>query len=115
MYRQMREEVGIEYGPSARVLDHIHYNAQGEAMAMIETSREHAVHSSASNVVHPTTLDGLFQLIFVALTKGGNTTLQTMVPTRVGRVWVSSLVGKTLSPASLQVHARARLLSSEKG
>lgn len=114
MYRQIREEVGIEYGPSFQVLGHIHYNTQGEAMARIETSKEHAVHSSASCVVHPTTLDGLFQLIFVALSRGGDTTLQTMIPTRVGRVgrvWVSSLPERTSSPAFLQVHARARLLS----
>lgn len=111
MYRQLREEVGIEYGPSFQVLEDILYNAQGEAMATIETSKEHAMHSSESYVVHPTTLDGLFQLIFVALTRGGKTALQTMVPTRVGRVWISSSAEKTSSPASLRVHARARLLS----
>lgn len=114
MYRQMQERVGIEYGPSFRVLDHIHYNAQGEAMAMIDTSKEPPVHPSASYVVHPTALDGLFQLIFVALTKGGNTKQETMVPARVGRVWVSSLLEKTFSPAVLQVHARARMLSKRR-
>ena len=80
-------------------------------MAMFETLNEHAAHSSASYVVHPTTLDGLFQLIFVALTRGGNTKLQTMVPTRIGRVWVSSLAEETFSPVLLEVYPRARLLN----
>lgn len=111
MYRQLREEVGIEYGPSFQVQDHIQYNAEGEAMAKIDTPEAHNTHSSASYVVHPATLDGLFQLLFVALTKGGNSTLLTMVPTRVGRVWISSLE-KAISPASLQMHTRAKLLGT---
>lgn len=111
LYRQLREEVGIDYGPSFQVLSNVHYNAQNEAIATIETSKEHAMHPSASCVVHPTTLDGLFQLIFVALTRGGNEVSQTMVPTRVGRMWISSLAEEASSPTSLQVHTRARFLS----
>jgi NADPH:quinone reductase-like Zn-dependent oxidoreductase/SAM-dependent methyltransferase len=109
MYRQLREEVGIDYGPSFQVLSNIHYNAQHEAIATIETSREQVKHPSASCVVHPTTLDGLFQLIFVALTRGANEISHTMVPTRVGRMWISPLAEETSSPASLQVYTRARL------
>lgn len=111
MYRQLREEVGIDYGPSFQVLSNIHYNAQREAIATIETSREHVMHPSVSCVVHPTTLDGLFQLIFVALTRGGNEISATMVPTRVGRMWISSLAEEASSAASLQVYTRARLFS----
>ncbi|KAL8643720.1 MAG: hypothetical protein Q9226_008161 [Calogaya cf. arnoldii] len=83
----------------------------GEAMAMVEVSKDQAVHSSSSCVIHPTTLDGLFQLLFVALTKGGRTTLQTMVPTRIGRMWVSSLIEKPPSPFRLDVHAKGTLMA----
>lgn len=111
MYQQLQEEVGIEYGPSFQVLDRIHYNDEGEAMAMISPLIQNTAHYSTPNVIHPTTLDGLFQLLFVALTKGGTSSLQTMVPTRVGRLWISSSDENSPPPFQLQVHARARLLS----
>ncbi|KAL8962775.1 MAG: hypothetical protein Q9193_000877 [Seirophora villosa] len=115
MYRILRDEVGIDYGNSFQVLDHIRHNEIGEAMAMVEVSKDQAVHSSSSFVIHPTTLDGLFQLLFVALTKGGRTTLQTMVPTRIGRMWVSSLIEKPPSPLHLDVHAKGTLMTLRHG
>lgn len=110
MYRQLREEYGVDYGLSFQVLDHIYYSAHSEAIATIQTSKAHATHSSASSVVHPTSLDGLFQLMFVALTRGGNDTLQTMIPTRVGRLWISSLSEES-SPTSLQVYTSTTRIS----
>ena len=111
MYRQLREEVGIEYGPSFQVLGRIHCNGEGDAMAVIDISKDYAMQFPTSHVIRPTTLDGLFQLLFVALTKGGTESLQTMVPSRLGRVWISSSEEKESSPATLQVHARAWPLS----
>lgn len=109
--RQLREEFKIDYGLSFQMLNDIHYNAQNEAIATIEVSKENAMHSSVFYVIRPITLDGLFHLIFVALTRGGDETLQTMILTRVGRMWISSLEKKVSSPASLLVYTRAKLLS----
>lgn len=110
MYRRLREVAGIDYGPSFQVLDHIRYNALGEALATIDIPNQDLTHPSSCCVVHPTTLDGLFQLLFVALTKGGSMALQTMVPTRIRRMWISSLADKQNPPARFCMHAKAALL-----
>ena len=46
--------------------------------------------ASGDITIHPSTFDGLFQFSFVAL--GGRTSksMRAMIPTRVGRAWVSS-------------------------
>ncbi|KAL8732943.1 MAG: hypothetical protein Q9181_003765 [Wetmoreana brouardii] len=106
MYEQLREEVRIDYGPSFQVLDRIRYNYEDEAVAMVKPLERSNAHSRNPGIIHPTSLDGAFQLLFVALSKGGTSTLQTMVPTRIGRLWISSL-DCSQSPG-LQIHARAR-------
>ena len=55
---------------------------------------------------HPTTLDGLFQLIVPALSQGGNRWLPTMVPSRIASLWIS--VNGLLDPKSAPLDASAR-------
>ena len=71
MYERLRDDVGIDYGPAFQVLDRGHYNHYGEAMAIVKSVDTRIRNSYMPFVVHPTTLDGLFQLLFVALTEGG--------------------------------------------
>ena len=111
MYEQLRDEAGIDYGSSFQVLAHIRYNNEGEAMAVIKLPESDTAHSCSPHVIHPTTLDGLFQLLFVALTKGGTSSLQTMVPTRISRLWVSSKIQTDFPPPHLELHSRAKFLS----
>ncbi|KAG8531947.1 Type I Iterative PKS [Bacidia gigantensis] len=111
IYQQLKEDSGIDYGPAFQVLDSMRHDDQSAAIASIEALRGDPKHSSTSYVIHPTTLDGLFQLVFVALTRGGTASLQTMVPKRVDRVWVSAFDEMDPSPIPLQVHADARLMT----
>ena len=108
MYQTFDRKVGIQYGPAFQVLEEVHYNDQGEAVANITFSREEE-DEAWSHLIHPTTIDGLFQLVFAALTKGGSLQMQTMVPTRIGSMWIST-TGDLLdrsSSDSLSLHTKS--------
>ncbi|MCJ1437217.1 hypothetical protein MMC27_006603 [Xylographa pallens] len=120
MYQQFAEEIGIEYGPTFQPLDEIRYNDYGEAIANIipfkwleDIHRE--LDSARSQVIHPSTLDGVFQLAFAALSKGGSVSMPTMIPTRIGRAWISCLGAGSSYIDIEQVHARAHLNSQRSG
>ena len=116
MYKQLKEEVGLDYGPSFQPLDQIRFNTSGESIASIvpftwsgkvPTDRD----PTLSNTIHPATLDGFFQLAFVSLSKGGSVPLRTMVPTRIGKLWISSH-GAGNSNSELQMaHAQTETIS----
>lgn len=84
---QMLKNTGLDYGPAFQPLKEIRFNENGDAIAKLAPF-EHF--HSRNPVIHPTTLDGLFQMVFVSLSKGNSAGLQTMVPTRLDRLWVSS-------------------------
>jgi len=115
MYRQLKD-IGLEYGPSFQPLDKIGYNDSGEAIAAVLPftwceGYHHESEFTQRTTIHPATFDGCFQLSFVALSKGGDVPLRTMVPTRVGRAWVSSL-GAGNSVLELQTaHCQAETIS----
>ena len=83
---------GMSFGPSFRFLQRIRYGAPGSAIARI-----HALSWSSSisatlqpDIIHPGALDALLQVPSVILTKGGCSTMPTMVPTRIARLRISS-------------------------
>ncbi|KUJ19541.1 reducing type I polyketide synthase [Mollisia scopiformis] len=111
---QMFKKVGLEYGPNFQQLTDIRFNNAGEAMSTVTPStwsREWSGNAAQSHVVHPTTLDSMFQLVFVALSNGVSKTLQTMVPRRMQKLWISSTGVGTSFLGSLQAHAEACCLS----
>ena len=112
MYETLDRDVGIQYGPAFQVLKDVHYNSQGEAVAIITDSREEKG-EFWSHLVHPTTIDGMFQLVFAALTQGGTVGMQTMVPTRVGSLWISTIDNRSSDEPtdSLQIHTNSHFLS----
>lgn len=62
-------------------------------MADINTRKWAEVHDPkhiSPHVVHPTTVDGLFQLVFPASLSPDNKTRKTLVPTRVQRLWINA-------------------------
>jgi NADPH:quinone reductase-like Zn-dependent oxidoreductase/SAM-dependent methyltransferase len=89
------KEMGLDYGPAFRPLDGITFNNKGKSMANVmlfsplKTSNT-ALSPSQCHVIHPTTLDGIFQLVIVALSKRASVRIQTMVPTRLDKLWVSA-------------------------
>ncbi|KAL9581646.1 MAG: hypothetical protein Q9212_003778, partial [Teloschistes hypoglaucus] len=115
MYNTLKD-IGLDYGPTFQALDEVRYSDCNEAMATVlpyrwcEGVSEHPEETKRMTV-HPTTLDSLFQLSFVAMSQGGQVPLGTMVPTRVSKVWVSSLgIGKSVSDLQT-VHCRTERTS----
>ncbi|KAI4194227.1 MAG: hypothetical protein LQ350_007892 [Teloschistes chrysophthalmus] len=115
MYKTLKD-IGLDYGPTFQALDEVKYSDCNEAMATVmpykgcEGASEHPEETKRMTV-HPTTLDRLFQLSFVAMSQGGQVPLGTMVPTRVSKVWVSSLgIGKSASDLQT-VHCRTERTS----
>ncbi|KAF4631033.1 hypothetical protein G7Y89_g7101 [Cudoniella acicularis] len=86
---QRTEKFGFNYGPSFCPLQEISCNNEGEAIAHVEVFRWQPAENFQSHVIHPTTFDGIFQLIFTALTKGGVDALPTIIPTHIHKLWVS--------------------------
>lgn len=87
------------YGPSFQTLDNITMSATGEVMVDIKTRKWAETYDDkyvSPHVIHPATVDGLLQLAFPAIYG----TTNTVVPTRVGRIWIN---------------ARALLRRSEQG
>ena len=81
--------LGMRYGPSFRILSGTQFNDhEREAIAEVSTfpwqSEDYQPH-----VVHPVTLDVMFQLIFLALTEAHHV-IPTTIPTGVRGVWISN-------------------------
>lgn len=89
---------GLDYGPAFRPLKRLRYGDNFEAMADLTLPFD------AENVIHPTTLDGMLQLTFVGLTKGGTDVIPTTVATRISRLWLASS-GFRATPVAESVEA----------
>ena len=82
---------GINYGPYFQTLNNIRCGAGGAAVAHISLPDLGSTASSQSidqeaYAIHPTLLDGFFQLIFPALNGGGVKDLPSMVPSFVRKL-----------------------------
>ena len=116
MYERLRHIVGLDYGPAFQVLGQIAFNDEQEAVATIRpltwlksASEKNKAASSAR--LHPTTFDGIFQLMFAALTRGQFEGFPTMVPTRLDYAWISNeRIGQSETNEE-HIHVRAQRLS----
>ena len=91
MYEKMKN-IGLEYGPAFQSFEKLSCATDGRAVGSIKTFEWTADNQShpQRHIIHPTTLDGLFQLMMPALSRGMETDIPTMMPTRVGKLWLSS-------------------------
>ena len=102
VYRRLND-YGLELGSTFKVFEEIRHNNEHEAVARIRlrqwTLRGNPLHNS-SHYIHPTALDGVLQLGIVALSNCGNDDVPTMVPSRVGKLWLSArgLSGEGIGP-----------------
>ncbi|MCJ1262836.1 hypothetical protein MMC22_002706 [Lobaria immixta] len=91
MYEHL-QKMGVSYGPAFQSLNHLACNDKGEAIAEILTSRrpvDQLGDPDQSHVIHPTSLDAIAQLVYVALTKGAREHIPTTIPTRIGKFWIA--------------------------
>ncbi|KAL9029564.1 MAG: hypothetical protein Q9196_002212 [Gyalolechia fulgens] len=92
LYDTLRNS-GLAFGPSFRGLQAIRYDGKGVAAAHVNPHPWTSGISSTlqPNIIHPGALDAtLLQIILVVLTKGGRTTMPTMVPTSIAYLSISS-------------------------
>ena len=90
---QCLQECGLDYGPAFQRLETIACNDCMEAVGQLRPFKWNAEDDEnppQNHVIHPTTLDSVFQLTFAAISKGGSETMPTMIPTKANRVWVAS-------------------------
>jgi hypothetical protein len=88
LYDSMRK-VGLEYGAAFQALANISRGNDGQALATcLPLPLEVSGTNSSKFTVHPTRLDGVFQLGFAAM--AGGEEFHAMVPTRIGRLRVQA-------------------------
>jgi acyl transferase domain-containing protein/NADPH:quinone reductase-like Zn-dependent oxidoreductase/ubiquinone/menaquinone biosynthesis C-methylase UbiE len=89
LYDKVAAMSGLHYGPTFQPLSDIRYDLEGRAHAKIlpytPSVRNHEY------TIHPSTLDGIFQLAIPSLSQGLTVPLPTLVPSRMTRLWVSAL------------------------
>jgi acyl transferase domain-containing protein/NADPH:quinone reductase-like Zn-dependent oxidoreductase/SAM-dependent methyltransferase len=85
--------IGLDFGPAFQTLQNVSCNGDGDVVAEIKAfpsvTKDGANHPQ-SHLIHPTTLDGLIQLVLVGLTKGAKDVIPATVPTRVTNFWLSA-------------------------
>ena len=95
---QCLQSSGLDYGSSFQRLQAMTCNGDGEAVGELvpfEWMADQGMNPPQPHVIHPATLDGAFQLLFIAVSKGGAQKVPTMVPTKLRKLWISNS-----SPAS---------------
>ena len=101
---------GYGFGPSFQTLHATSHSGDTDAAATVYLGEWKGKVSKNAKIiqehlVHPTTLDGVFQGTIVALTKGGIENCPTMVPTRIRNLWISNEVLNYSDTDSLSVHS----------
>ena len=102
------DKIGLSYGPTFQVLRDIYFNEDGEAAASLclhDWMSKIAENKIQPHVIHPTALDGILQLMFPALSQGGKLKLPTMVPTRIGKMWISDCGSSVLD--DIKIYAKS--------
>lgn len=91
----VQEDGAIRYGPSFQNLKHVRFGAAGEATGQLNAanwrSKGRESLQCSLYTVHPSTLDGLAQLLVPAISKQRqDETLPTMMPTHIQTLWVQN-------------------------
>ena len=95
------ETYGLTFGPAFQTLTSIGYNMEREATATVQVKEPARPTKLNNHVIHPSTLDGILQTIFPALAKGGQEPIQTVIPSFIQDLWVSSDICAPSSTALL--------------
>lgn len=82
-------DCGFGFGPAFRPLRNGSFSIKTEARADVELYQWPMKDHPQPHVVHPTTLDGMLHLSLAALSRGGQNTVSTAVPTSVRKMWIA--------------------------
>ena len=104
---------GFEYGPTFQALENIRYNVEGEAVATIKLDgwrSKIAGGQTKHHVIHPTAVDGLFQLQMAAISNGSWDEIPTMVPTQLESLWISNNLLKRMDKSEVRVYTKSTFI-----
>lgn len=108
---ELLQTVGLDFGPTFQNLSDMRIGQNRSAVATVTAPdiKSKMPHGYVQpHLIHPTTLDGAFQSILVALSRGGREVRAVMVPTAIRDLWVSSDLNMTHE--SLRLCADAEFL-----
>ncbi|KAF2183646.1 hypothetical protein K469DRAFT_710445 [Zopfia rhizophila CBS 207.26] len=91
-YEAFRES-GMDYGPSFQAIQQLRWDNKDQAVATIGLHhwKSHLLNAYCEpHLIHPTTLDAIFQLSLIQLCVGGWKDKATHVPTRLQKLWLSA-------------------------
>lgn len=111
LYKTFMQQ-GLHYGPSFQNLRKVYFDDDGHAAGAVslQSLASHINQDDIQScVIHPTTLDSIFQLAFPALTQGGQRLVPTMVPTRMNTFWISDSVRNLASDQEITLFAQGSL------
>ena len=106
IYKRLLES-GFDYGPTFKNLYNLSCNESGEAIANVKKLHRDFSVDKQPHTIHPTTLDGIFQLNLVGICRGGKDHLPILVPTRVQKMWISKSDLNENSQGSLKVYTKS--------
>ncbi|OTB07054.1 hypothetical protein M426DRAFT_318422 [Hypoxylon sp. CI-4A] len=104
LYERFVKAYNAQYGPAFQTLENISVSATGQVMADLNTRKWAEAYGDKNvspHVLHPCTLDGLFQSGFpMSDLKGGK---KSFVPTKIQRLWVNARALLSLPSSTVQV------------
>ena len=109
MYEYL-DRIGLGYGSNFQALRQIACNDDGEALAEVRTfqwSAQQTGNHEQQHLIHPTTLDVVAQLLFLALSRGGKDIISTTIPTRIPKAWISSSGLSYPSASSIDAYTKS--------
>ena len=101
---------GFDFGPTFEMLENIGYNQEGEAVATIKLDKWRSKIASGQiqdHIIHPTTMEGLFQLAKAAISKGSWDAIPTMAPTQLKSMWMSNDLLKRPDKDVIQIYTKS--------
>jgi hypothetical protein len=105
----------LDYGPLFRVVDEIRYGEENRGIGDIDTQRAQLETGGTHNspcLIHPATLDCIFQIAFLGITQGSQIEIPTLVPTMIKELWISGGASKGHGDSVVQVAAQSLQTSS---
>lgn len=101
--------MGLDFGPTFRSLTHVEVESSSRARSEINVFRppSHEIDDIQDYVIHPVTLDGIFQTMLVALTQTTSQEFPTTVPTHIQDLWIAGT--GTAYPDVLSLQATAEV------
>ncbi|KAM5486920.1 Type I Iterative PKS [Microsporum audouinii] len=90
---EILQTVGFDFGPTFQNLSSVRINDSRHSVATISTpdiKSKMPYNYIQPHLIHPTTLDGCFQSVVVAMTRGGKDIGDIMVPVSFKELWIDA-------------------------